>query len=57
MLERIGRTCERNPMTVWQIHYLNARNALTGVMPETRAAAREARVSGITPVNALRAFK
>ena len=29
-------------MTVWNIHFLNARNALTGVMPETRAAAREA---------------
>ena len=29
-------------MTVWNIHFLNARTALTGVMPETRAAAREA---------------
>lgn len=29
-------------MTVWQIHFLNARKALNGVMPETRAAAREA---------------
>lgn len=29
-------------MTIFNLHYLNARNALTGVMPETRAAAREA---------------
>lgn len=29
-------------MSVWQIHYLNARKALNSVMPETRAAAREA---------------
>ncbi|MFD1794859.1 peptidase [Paracoccus aurantiacus] len=29
-------------MTVWQIHFLNARKALNGVMPEARAAARDA---------------
>ena len=29
-------------MSIYNIHFLNARNALTGVMPETRAAAREA---------------
>lgn len=29
-------------MTVWNIHFLNARHALTRVLPEIRAAAREA---------------
>lgn len=29
-------------MTVWNIHYLNARKTLNSVMPETRAAARQA---------------
>ncbi|WBU56807.1 DUF2268 domain-containing putative Zn-dependent protease [Paracoccus sediminicola] len=29
-------------MTVWNIHFLNARHGLTGVMPDIRAAAREA---------------
>lgn len=29
-------------MTVWNLHLLNARNALTGIMPELRATAREA---------------
>lgn len=29
-------------MTVWNIHFLNARSALNGVMPEARAAARQA---------------
>ena len=29
-------------MSIYNIHFLNARNALTGMMPEARAAAREA---------------
>lgn len=29
-------------MTIWHMHFLNARNALTGVMAEIRATAREA---------------
>jgi uncharacterized protein YjaZ len=29
-------------MTVWNIHFLNARDDLTGVLPEIRAAARDA---------------
>lgn len=29
-------------MSIYNLHFLNARNALTGMMPEARAAAREA---------------
>lgn len=39
-------------MPYWQVHFLNARHALTGVMPEVRAAIAEAvaRVSGHLPL-------